>query len=139
MSLSSIGTLDYLLLHTTFDIFANEKSAFKCDDLLSRFDRFAPEERESRVKALREIRGCGGLPSAQHHKIDPFKLKTCPCTFQNKTRFGHIWTLFDKYERHGVLPFGGSLANQPAQILEAFDVLRNLKSSYETKQSKGKK
>lgn len=137
--MSSVNTLDYLLLHTTFDIFANPKSAFRCDALEVRFDRFEPEEREKRLTQLRVVRGCGGLPSTQSHKIDPFKLTTCPCTFQNRTRFGHVWILYDKYERHGTLPFEGSLANQPAQILEAFDVLRNLKSSYETKQSKGKK
>jgi hypothetical protein len=39
-------------------------------------------------------------------------------------------TLFENYER-GVLPFPGSLSEQPAQILEIFSVLRALRNERE--------
>jgi hypothetical protein len=125
------------MLHVTFDVFANPKSNLDCEKSLSRFERFQDEtERNSRIAQFRQSRGCGGLPSPQTYRFYPFQLKTCPCTFQNRARFGHIWTLSDSFEKHGVLPFPGSLTQQPALIIEAFDVLRGLKSKYEQQRNK---
>lgn len=134
--MSSLSTEDFLMLHTTFDVFANPKSNLDCEKNLSRFDRFNEADRDARITQFRQSRGCGGLLSPQTYRFYPYQIKTCPCTFQNRARFGHIWTLFDSFERLGVLPFPGSLAQQPASILEAFDILRGLKSKYEQQRNK---
>lgn len=117
------------MLHATFDIAARDNSSLDCEKLGARFN--GKSDQATRLEEFRRIRGCGGLPSTQTRTIAPFKLTTCPCTFQNRMRFGHIWMLFDKYERHGTLPFAGPLTAQPAQLLEAFDVLRSLKHEFE--------
>lgn len=40
--------------------------------------------------------------------------------------FNFVMALFDKYNRFGVLPYPGSMADQPAKILEIFDLLAQL-------------
>lgn len=47
--------------------------------------------------------------------------------------FGYAITLFDLYHRHGVLPYQGSLSEQPAKIIEIFQVLDQLKTEHETR------
>jgi hypothetical protein len=49
--------------------------------------------------------------------------------------FGYLLTLFDNYER-GNLPFPGSISEQPAQIMEMFSVLKQLKHEHEMKAHK---
>lgn len=40
--------------------------------------------------------------------------------------FNYVVTLFDLYHKHGVLPYPGSLSEQPAKIIEIFTVLEQL-------------
>ncbi len=120
------------MLHTTFEIFANPKSNLDCSKNIERLE--GRHDSDKRIAAYREARGCGGSPSPQQFRFYPFTVSTCPCTFQNKVRFSHLWTLFDGYDRHGVLPCPGPLTHQPAALIEAFDILRSLRVSYENKQ-----
>jgi hypothetical protein len=41
--------------------------------------------------------------------------------------FGYAMTLFDAYDRLGILPYSGSFSDQPAKIIEIFGVLEQLK------------
>lgn len=47
--------------------------------------------------------------------------------------FGYVLTLFDIYHRQGVLPYPGSMSEQPAKIIEIFQVLDELRIERETK------
>lgn len=40
--------------------------------------------------------------------------------------FDYVSTLFYKYKENGMLPFPGSLSEQPAKIIEIFEVLSQL-------------
>jgi hypothetical protein len=46
--------------------------------------------------------------------------------------FGYVITLFQNYER-GVMPFEGSVSEQPAQLMDIFSLLEALKAEQETK------
>lgn len=48
--------------------------------------------------------------------------------------FNYIYGLFRAYNKNGVLPFEGCLADQPAKIIEIFDVLEELTLEKENKQ-----
>jgi hypothetical protein len=48
--------------------------------------------------------------------------------------FGYAITLFDLYHKSGVLPYPGSASEQPAKIIEIFQVLESLKNEREIKQ-----
>lgn len=47
--------------------------------------------------------------------------------------FGYAITLFDLYHKHGILPYKGSASEQPAKIIEIFQVLESLKNEREIK------
>ncbi len=47
--------------------------------------------------------------------------------------FNYVMTLFDGYDRHGLLPFKGTHAEQPSKILEIFQVLDQLKTEREAR------
>ena len=52
----------------------------------------------------------------------------------NYDQFGYTITMFDAYDKHGILPFPGSFSEQPAKIIEIFQVLDQLKGEHEKKQ-----
>ena len=53
-----------------------------------------------------------------------------------KSDFIHYpWTLFENYEK-GLLPFPGSVSEQPAQIMEIFSIFKALKIEQENLQNK---
>jgi hypothetical protein len=47
--------------------------------------------------------------------------------------FNYLVTLYDAYHRHGVLPYSGSLSEQPNKIIEIFNVLDSLRQERENK------
>lgn len=48
--------------------------------------------------------------------------------------FNYIMALFDLYHRHGTLPYPGTLSEQPAKVIEIFQILDQLKYEREKKQ-----
>jgi hypothetical protein len=47
--------------------------------------------------------------------------------------FGYVMTLFDAYQKNGILPYSGSLSEQPNKIIEIFQVIDQLKFELEQK------
>ena len=47
--------------------------------------------------------------------------------------FNFVIVAFDIYDRHGVLPYPGSLSEQPNKIIEIFNVLSSLKQERDQK------
>lgn len=50
--------------------------------------------------------------------------------------FGYIITLYRKYSELGILPFPGSLSDQPAQIIEVFNTLESVELEIKHQQQK---
>lgn len=83
---------------------------------------------------------------AQIEKMRKFEkfnpVKTLNMTFTKAFRnfpcegFDYLTTLFGQYDRHGVLPFAGSLSEQPAKIIEVFNVLKALSFEAQAKEQK---
>lgn len=44
--------------------------------------------------------------------------------------FNYVMTLFNSYDKSGVMPFPGTLSEQPAKIIEIFDLLEQLKHEH---------
>jgi hypothetical protein len=51
----------------------------------------------------------------------------------NYEYFGYVLSLFDAYDRLGILPFNGCFSDQPAKIIEIFNVLDQLKTERQMK------
>lgn len=48
--------------------------------------------------------------------------------------FNYVMTLYDTYRSHGVMPYPGSLSDQPAKIIEIFNTLEQLTIEREQRQ-----
>lgn len=48
--------------------------------------------------------------------------------------FNYIYTLYSKYDKYGTLPFEGCHADQPARLIEIFDVIGAIHSEEEKRQ-----
>lgn len=95
-------------------------------------NRVAPELQDGRYTPEQ-------LELAQSRIKDRFEpFETCGLRFTKP--FGHlkfdllsyVLLLFENYER-GSLPFTGTVSEQPAQIMEIFNVLRQLKHEVESR------
>lgn len=42
------------------------------------------------------------------------------------SHFGYVFNLYRQFEKSGVLPFSGCMADQPAQIIEIFNTIESL-------------
>lgn len=52
----------------------------------------------------------------------------CPLTETQCPNFNYLYSMFDKYDKYGTLPYSGSHSEQPSKIIEVFDVLGAIKS-----------
>lgn len=52
------------------------------------------------------------------------------------SQFDYLYTLFDKYDQFGVLPYPGSHSEQPAIIMEIFTILNGLKIEEQKRQQR---
>ncbi|MFW7381474.1 MAG: hypothetical protein ACOH5I_21880 [Oligoflexus sp.] len=97
-----------------------------------------PEELERRLKALEALEVAEGQvqPREKTTRYAPYEIAGSPERFHNHLVFNQLWTIYDCFDRHGTLPFPGSLMQQPAKVMDVFTVLRNLKSSYDLEQMK---
>ena len=73
--------------------------------------------------------GCNVIHDKVKYEIDNIGYHSCFCTYRHP-HFNSFLLLYKNYER-GVLPFRGSLMDQPAYIMEIFTLIENLKSDRE--------
>lgn len=52
----------------------------------------------------------------------------------NFPSFDDYYFMFDKFDNHGLLPFPGTLLEQPSKIIELFQILKNIKMEEEQRQ-----
>ncbi len=70
--------------------------------------------------------GCDTVADSPRLTIDGFDFHTCLCNFSHPLFFSYL-ELGDKLDR-GILPDRGAYLDQPAQMLEALQLLGRLKS-----------
>jgi len=126
------------MLASTFDLIFRKR--FDCDAQRERlYDRFQGEQLDVRLAAFNQAKGCGGSITKQPLvRYAPFELRTCPCNFHNKATLLELWGGFSAFDSHGILPFPGAYMQQPAKLLEAYTLLKSLKTDHEAQQAKRK-
>jgi hypothetical protein len=71
--------------------------------------------------ALRgKVKGCGYVTKHQIDQIDNIVFHTCLCKLKHP--FLYDFMFMNEQRKNGVLPFEGSLLNQPAQIIELLKI-----------------
>lgn len=127
MSLSSLSSHDIITLKASFEY----TYRLKCDQLIDEHVKKG-YTRDLAEKTVRLEHGCNTLSDTPIYRIDNLDFYTCPCNFQNRL-LGFLLTALDGYEK-GILPYPGSLSEQPAKAIEALILLSNLKEEYKQEQ-----
>lgn len=115
-----------LHIHATLEAIFNEDDMYSCHKCLQSFANQADDtKREKALEKMRKLKGCWGTIRGAY-RVDKYDIETCVGNYvhyQVHELFG--WYL--KYEQFGILPFEGSLYDQPAKIIEIFDIMSNAK------------
>jgi hypothetical protein len=70
-------------------------------------------------------------PLKRHHAVNIFNLKfTKPLTDFRYSLLNYVCVLFENYEK-GNLPYEGTISEQPAQIIEIFQVIKSIRYEHQ--------
>ena len=79
------------------------------------------------TEKLRAQKGCYGVGELPIHKLsDGVSLSTCVGNFFDQSALG-VLKMHKVYEA-GVMPFPGSLTEQPSKVMEAFQVIESYRA-----------
>lgn len=138
MNISSASLYDIATLGATYR--SNYLEGFKCEERLQNNIRnwmsqgrpFPPPERITNWTAR--------CDAAHDLRFDNLTYTRCLCKFKSPS-FGYYMTLYRSFV-NGILPFEGAATDQPASIMEIFNLIATLeaeKQEYEySKQKKGR-
>lgn len=114
------------LLVCTLEAIFNEDDYFTCHKCLSSFSN-QPEgdDKEKLLTKMRKLKGCWGT-IRQSYRVDKFEVSTCPGNYSTH-QVHEFFSWYLKYEQFGILPYPGSLYDQPAKIMEIFDIIGSIK------------
>lgn len=108
---------------------AIDNREFYCDDCLSKYS--TRKDAKEITQKSRDMKGCFGVKKTAMHKIvtdggkSGIQFSTCIGNFFDLTVLS-LLEMQRQYEK-GILPFKGSLAEQPNKVIEAFGVIEKYK------------
>ena len=84
-------------------------------------------DRKEITLKLREQKGCFDVSTKVRYRFDQIIYKTCIGNFYDP-QTSQLVDMFNKFEI-GVLPYPGSYSDQPAKIIEVFQLIDSLKQT----------
>lgn len=116
--ISTLSKLDYIKILST--LYAYDNRRFDCNHCLKLYVNRA--DREMMLKKERDQKACQRINETPIHKIgETLQFKTCIGNFYSDS-VGYLVAAFSKFE-DGVMPYAGAYLDQPAKIIQAFDVI----------------
>lgn len=82
----------------------------------------------------RKLKGCYGEVSHIVSKDEDIEFKTCPGNFTNSSVY-YYYELFQYYQK-GIMPFSGTITEQPYKLSEIFGILQKFDLDRLEKQAK---
>lgn len=120
-----MNSFDHICITASFYYAIDNK--FKCEEKIEEYARKSNYEKAKML--IQTANGCGVIHDKIMYQVDNVGYHSCFCTFKHPYFYNYLY-LFKNYER-GILPFSGSLTEQPAYIIEIFTLLENLKADRE--------
>lgn len=121
--MSRLSTRDYVRIVATYGLQSGEHKELSDDELKGRGYNTAA------INAIKKQKTGNAGYKSQGLQF------TGSLSDHNYSLMDYLFTLFVAYER-GVLPFIGSLSEQPAQIIEAFNLIHSLQIERSQRQQK---
>lgn len=84
-------------------------------------------------ESYKKVKGCISTPKT-NYQIEGFKINKCLGNFASREVYAFI-EMHKLYEK-GVMPFGGSMADQPAKLIDLFNIIGQLKNEHQEKLDK---
>ena len=118
--INSVTFREWIELRSSLASIYNQN--FNCSKCKARFRA----ELKDRENSYRAAKGCFGVLKTAIASIDGASFYTCPGNFVREWAFAYLESY--SFFLNGVLPFSGSLMEQPTKILEIFRVIQAFKN-----------
>jgi hypothetical protein len=123
-----VGTNEYIQLLANWEYLKRAKQ-YSCKE-----QTLSPE----RTEAFKNRNGCGfRITNKPRQTLGVINYHSCFCDHLHDN-FGHLLYLHENFNK-GILPFPGSLSDQPNHVIEIFRVLDRLKFDHEKEQNEKNK
>jgi hypothetical protein len=123
--ISRLTNQDYIAIRSTLHALDNRD--FYCDDCLSKYE--GRRDADEMSKRARELKGCETVKNSVIHTVssltgkESILFRTCIGNFFDHSVIPLLE--MEKQYQKGVLPYPGSLSEQPYKIIEAFRVIEH--------------
>lgn len=117
MRVSEISLYDYITINATWHFLHNERQ-FNCDEQRVKYQ----DKNKTQLEDFLNKNGCNHrITKHVRHKVRNIEFYSCVCDFRNPMMNLYV-ELHDMYNK-GILLYDGGVDNQPAQMIEIFNVL----------------
>lgn len=129
LDISSLSNEDIIFLKANFEYIYK----LRCESMISLHIQRG-YSKEIAEKTVKGEHGCDIMSPDPIYQIDNIQFHTCPCNYRHP-QMDFIMQATDAYDK-GILPFEGSLIDQPSYIIEAINVIQSLKAQHQAEESK---
>ena len=128
--MNNISTYEYIKIVSTVEAILDKRfNCFNCQNMYSEKQDYE-KRRETYIQHTRKKRegqSCFSINKRCIYQLENIKYYTCVGNFYDKS-VCCLYEMFILYEK-GVLPYAGALVDQPAKIIEIFQLIGGLRSS----------
>jgi hypothetical protein len=128
--ISGLTMKELVHLKATLHIFDDKR--FSCTDCLHKYKSRVDGEKQTQI--LQKSMGCETPFPRPVHNIDG-EILFDRCIGNYFSHQAVHWITIHTHFQRGVLPFPGSLSEQPAKVLEIFSVIETHRANVETKRA----
>ena len=123
MRISSATSKDQVLISAHIRSIYRPK--YQCEKQLNELRLKNKKADDNYIENIKKARGCGYVTKHLVERIGNIEYYTCLCQFKHPLT-GALLSLSKHYD-NGVMPFKGSLLEQPAQIVELLELVNSAK------------
>lgn len=121
---------EYAYLRATLGAIDNK--SYRCHECVNQFR--GRTDSATMLERAKKTKGCTKEYAAPVHRIDDIGFTLCPGNFYSKSAEGLIEAYY--FFERGILPYPGSLMDQPNKIIEIFRVIEAYKNDKILKETK---
>ena len=123
LDISSLSIVDVIQIKSTFEAHYKLQCEYLIDEHIKK-----GYERKIAMETVTKSHSCDKIQDEAIYQIDDIIYYTCPCNFKHP-HFNFLNQAQEAYDK-GVLPCGGSLIDQPNNVMEAIQLISNMKQNF---------
>jgi hypothetical protein len=112
---------------------ASFDSKWSCYHCKKTYDRYDGPKKDRALRNMFTKKSCSG-ETERNYQLENVRFKKCPGNYTD-TQVRYLVDWFMMYEK-GVMPFDGPMADQPAKIIEIFELIQSIRDEKVLQQEK---